>query len=114
VVDDKLGSPTYNRDFTRTMAAVIGTGTSGLYHVVGEGECSRFEIAREILRHFGLEETISLVKVTSEYWKKEYFAPRPRSERLINLKLQLRRIAGMPHWKESLAHYLDSHDWQIA
>lgn len=114
VVDDKLGSPTYSRDFARTMLAVMAVCPGGLYHVAGQGVCSRFALAEEILRHFALETRVTLTRVSSEYWKTEYFAPRPRSEQLINRNLALRGITSMPHWKESLRSYLASHDWQIA
>jgi dTDP-4-dehydrorhamnose reductase len=113
VVDDKLGSPTYSVDFTRTMTAIIETGRSGLYHVVGQGRCSRVEMARQILRHFRLERKVKLTLVSSDYWSREYFAPRPRSEQLLNRELNVQGIAGMQHWKKSLAQYLESHDWEI-
>ena len=53
----------------------------------------------------GLESRITLVKVGSDKFEKEYFAPRPKFEKLENLKLRARGIDFMPHWKEALADY---------
>ncbi len=113
-VDDKLGSPTYTRDFAATIAAVLETGNYGLYHTVGQGDCSRFDVAEEILRLFNLQDRLTLKKVDSSFWQKEYFAPRPRSEKLVTLKLQLRNINIMRHWKETLKEYIGSYDWGLA
>jgi hypothetical protein len=52
-----------------------------------------------------LEDRIELVKVGSDRFEKEYFAPRPKSEKLENLKLRARGIDFMPHWKDALADY---------
>jgi dTDP-4-dehydrorhamnose reductase len=52
-----------------------------------------------------LEKQIEIEKVGSERFEKEYFAPRPRSEKLDNLKLRTRNIDFMPHWKDALADY---------
>jgi dTDP-4-dehydrorhamnose reductase len=112
-VDDKLGSPTYTRDFAATIGALIVTGNYGLYHSVGQGDCSRYEVGEEILRLLNLQDTITLKKVDSSFWAKEYFAPRPRSEKLTNLKLGLRGINTMRHWKETLKEYIGSYDWGL-
>ena len=60
-----------------------------------------------------MQSKIVLTKVDSDHWEKEYFASRPRSEQLINLKLELKDLNGMLDWKENLKNYLDTHSWGL-
>jgi dTDP-4-dehydrorhamnose reductase len=105
VVDDKLGTPTYTRSFAKAIYAVAETNLYGVYNQVCAGSGSRYDVAEEFVRLLGLENKIELVKVGSDKFEKEYFAPRPKSEKLENLKLRARGIDFMPHWKEALADY---------
>jgi len=105
VVDDKLGTPTYTRSFAKAIYAVAETNLYGVYNQVCSGGGSRYDVAEEFVRLLGLENKIELVKVGSDKFEKEYFAPRPKSEKLENLKLRARGIDFMPHWKEALADY---------
>jgi dTDP-4-dehydrorhamnose reductase len=105
VVDDKLGTPTYTFDFARSISKVIETGYYGLYNQVCGGSCSRFDVAVELIKLLGIEDKIKVTKVDSDYFKEEYFAPRPYSEKLINLKLDRRKINFMRDWKVCLEEY---------
>jgi len=105
VVDDKLGTPTYTVDFAKSMLKVIKTEYYGLYNQVCEGSCSRLDVAKEFVKLLGLSDQIKVTKVSSEYFKKDYFAPRPYSEKLINLKLMSRKINYMRNWKTCLKEY---------
>ena len=78
----------------------------GLYNMVCEGETSRLEVAKAILSILGLEDQIRINEVSSDYFKEEYFAVRPASERLMNRKLNLRDLNIMHHWKVALAEYI--------
>ena len=73
------------------------------------GETSRFEVLSELLKILNLTDKIKLNVVTSEYYKREYFAPRPPSERLVNKKLDLRNLNLMRNWKESLKEYIEEY-----
>jgi len=105
VVEDKLGTPTYTVDFAAAIMKVMDTGYFGLYNQVCEGSCSRLDVAREFVRLLGLADEIKISVVPSSYFTQEYFAPRPYSETLVNLKLRFREINYMRHWKEALADY---------
>ena len=105
VVDDKLGTPTYTVDFARSMAKVIDTGYYGLYNQVCSGSCSRYDVALEFLKLLDLHNDIEVIKVPSDYFKTEYFAPRPWSEKLVNMKLNARNINYMRDWRECLVEY---------
>ncbi len=105
VVDDKLGTPTYTVDFARSMLKIIETDYYGLYNMVCGGSCSRYDAAVEFVRLLRLEERVRIEIVESAYFENEYFAPRPRSEKLVNLKLDARGINFMRDWRECLAEY---------
>lgn len=105
-VNDKLGTPTYTADFAETLGALVETPFFGLYHMVCEGGGTRYDVAGEILRILGIR-GIELVSVTSEFWRKEYPAPRPRSEMMENRMLTLRGLNRMRPWKVALKSYLE-------
>lgn len=105
VVDDKLGTPTYTHDFANGIFEITKTELYGLYNQVCKGDCSRYDVAVEFVRLLGLKDKIKVTKVDSDYFKNEYFAPRPYSEKLVNLKLNSRDINYMSHWKDALSDY---------
>lgn len=105
IVDDKLGTPTYTKSFAHGIYKIIQTEQYGLYNQVCHGDCSRYEIAVEFIRLLGLEKKITIKKVNSDFFRREYFAPRPASERLVNLKLKMRGLDFMPSWENALKEY---------
>lgn len=105
VVDDKLGTPTYTVDFARGIQRLLESELYGLYNQVCTGSCSRYDVAVELVRLLGLEGKLAVEKVSSDYFKDEYFAPRPASEKLINTKLDARGLNVMRDWKICLAEY---------
>jgi dTDP-4-dehydrorhamnose reductase len=55
VVDDEVSNPTYTPDLAQAIAQLIRTRVYGIYHFVNSGYCSRYDLAREILRLSGRE-----------------------------------------------------------
>jgi dTDP-4-dehydrorhamnose reductase len=108
VVDDKLGTPTYTVDFANGMLKILESELYGLYNQVCGGTSSRYEVAVEFIRLLGLENTISVNVVGSDFFANDYFAPRPASEQLVNLKLNQRGLNFMRDWKVCLAEYANS------
>ncbi len=106
IVDDKDGTPTYTHDFAKNIKFLIEKEFWGLYNMVCGGETSRLEVAQELLKILNLEDEIKLNVVTSEYFQDVYFAERPPNERLLNLKLILRKANLMRDWKVSLREYI--------
>ena len=53
-----------------------------------------------------MEDEITIKKVSSVFFKDEYFAERPACERLVNKRLDDLGIKLMRHWKEALTEYL--------
>lgn len=106
IVNDKLGTPTYTFDFARNVKVLLEGEYWGLYNMVCEGETSRLEVARELLSILHLDQAIRIQEVSSDFFKKEFFAPRPDSERLVNRKLNLRGLNRMRDWRIALREYL--------
>ena len=105
VVDDKFGSPTFTVDFARNLMPLIQTGRFGTYHLANQGVASRLEIAKEVVRLLGKEQEIEICPISSAEFPLP--APRPRSEMLRNLKLELVGMNHMPHWRDSLQRYIE-------
>lgn len=106
VVDDKLGTPTYTRDFARNVRALLEREYWGLYNMVCQGMTGRLEVAQALVAEVGLADAVTVHAVGSDYFSSTYFAPRPDCERLLNRKLALRGLDLMRPWRETLAEYL--------
>jgi len=106
VVDDKLGTPTYTHDFARNVELLLTHKFWGTYNMVCDGVTSRLEVAQYLLKLLKLESEIAITPVDSNYFRKEYFAPRPASERLLSQKLNMRNLNVMRDWRVCLAEYL--------
>lgn len=109
IVDDKLGTPTYTHDFARNVKMLLEHQLWGLYNMVCGGITGRFEVAQELVNLLGFQNDIRVTPVNSEFFAKEYFAPRPPSERLITKKLDLRQVNQMRDWRLCLKEYVLSY-----
>jgi dTDP-4-dehydrorhamnose reductase len=107
VVDDKLGTPTYTVDFANGLCTIVESEQYGLYNQVCNGAASRFDVAREFLRLLDLTDKIKLTVVSSDHFKAQYHAPRPASEKLVNLKLNQRGLNRMRDWNVCLSEYAE-------
>jgi dTDP-4-dehydrorhamnose reductase len=106
-VGDKLGTPTYAPDFVQCFGTLIESGSFGLYHMACRGAGSRYDVAERILQALGRDD-VDLVEVTSDFFKDDYPAPRPASEMMRNLVLELQGMNTMRDWRESLDEYLST------
>ena len=109
IVNDKFGTPTYTHDFVKNVILLLESELWGLYNMVCEGLTSRLEVAKDLLNILNLSNKISIVEVSSDFYKKEYFSDRPPSERLINKKLELRGLNNMREWRHALKEYLKNY-----
>jgi dTDP-4-dehydrorhamnose reductase len=107
IVNDRFGVPTYTHEFARNVRLLLESEYWGLYNMVCRGLTDRLEVANELIRVLGLKEKVKVTEVGSNFFAKEFFAPRPPSERLINRKLDLRKANVMGDWKEALKDYMD-------
>lgn len=109
VVNDKLGTPTYTHDFASNVKLLLEKELWGLYNMVCGGITGRLEVAQELISILGLEKIVSITPVKSDYFKKEYYAERPSSERLLDTKLNLRKLNIMRDWKVCLKEYIENY-----
>jgi dTDP-4-dehydrorhamnose reductase len=101
VVTDEVANPTYAPDLAAAVARLIKTEHYGIYHLVNEGYCSRYEFAVEILKQSG-RENIPVLPITSDQFQRAStpppFAP------LRNTFGAALGITLRP-WQEALADY---------
>ena len=64
------------------------------------------------MKILNLQNKIKIKKVSSDFFSKEYFAKRPKSERLVNFRLNLLSLNIMREWRVCLAEYLKK-DFEI-
>ncbi len=107
IVHDKLGTPTYTFDFASNVQALLENEYWGLYNMVCEGVTSRLEVAHELIKVLNLTDKVKINEVSSSFFAKEFYAPRPDSERLINRKLELRKLNQMRDWRVALKQYVN-------
>ena len=103
VVIDKIGSPTFTKDFARGIIDIVSTQKYGLYHCVNKGICTRFDIAEKIAEYLKKEDVI-LKPVTSEAFPLP--APRGKSEALINYRLSHMDMDNSRPWQDALKEYI--------
>lgn len=104
-VNDRWGTPTYTHDFALNLFRLLDSRRYGTYHMVCEGSGTRYEVAKAILEICGHSD-IELLPVASSHFKRNYFAPRPISEMLVNANLSALGINFMRPWREALQDYI--------
>ncbi len=105
-VTDKQGVPGYTRDFARNMLAMADTTHYGTYHMVCSGGVgTRYDVAKEILQVCNRTD-IRLEATDSKMFDEEYFAPRPASEAMINVKLNALGMNMQQRWQDVLREYI--------
>jgi dTDP-4-dehydrorhamnose reductase len=101
VVTDEVANPTYAPDLAAAIARLIRTEHYGVYHLVNEGFCSRYEYAVEIMKQSGRGH-VPVLPITSDAFQREStpppFAPL-RNAVGASLGITLRP------WQEALADY---------
>ena len=107
IINDKFGTPTYTIDFAKNTKLVLEQQFYGLYNLVCDGLTDRLEVTKELLKIIKKDKEIIINEVDSDFYKKDYFAPRPECERLINKKLILRKLNNMRNWKICLKEYIE-------
>lgn len=102
VVTDEVSNPTYVPDLAEAIAQLIKTRVYGIYNLVNEGYCSRYEFASEILRLKGLTDIPIEPILLADYPRASTVPP---FTPLLNLKGTEQGIRLRP-WREALAECL--------
>ncbi|MCS7072250.1 MAG: dTDP-4-dehydrorhamnose reductase, partial [Anaerolinea sp.] len=102
VVVNEVANPTYADDLAAAVARLIQTGRFGIYHLVNEGPCSRFDFARRALDRAGFTH-VPIERIHSREWIRptippQYSALANQAARSIGIMLRA--------WPEALDDFL--------
>ena len=103
VVNDQLGNPTNAVDLAHHILKLAVSHEYGTYHCTGNGICSWYDFAAEIIRLAGVEATVA--PCTSEEYKAKHpeSADRPKWSALDNRMLRCTVGNQVRPWQEALA-----------
>ncbi|MFW6049734.1 MAG: dTDP-4-dehydrorhamnose reductase [Myxococcota bacterium] len=97
VVDDQRGRPTSAEHLARTTLALLEAGKTGTYHVCDGGDCTWFELAREVARAVRPECVVE--PCSSE----EFVRPARRpAYSVLDLSGTEAVLGPMQHWREAV------------
>lgn len=102
VSEEAFGSPTSAKELAKFIIHLMESSEYGIYHATCEGDCSRYEFAKEIIKLAGLKTEVKAVSNEED----DLMSQRPAYTVLDNLMLRLLGNYQMPHWKEALADYM--------
>ncbi|MDR3294756.1 MAG: dTDP-4-dehydrorhamnose reductase [Clostridiales Family XIII bacterium] len=105
VVDDQRGNPTNAADLAHHILKAGATREYGIYHCTGDGECSWYDFAKEIIRLSGAACEVRPCAA------KDYPRPAPRPAYSAMDNLMLRATVGdeMRPWQEALAAFMGTY-----
>jgi dTDP-4-dehydrorhamnose reductase len=101
VVDDQHGSPTYVVDLARAITQLCHNDAKGIVHVTNRGECTWYDLAKQVVSAAGLSTTIHAT--TTDKFPRP--APRPGYSVLSPNSLDAYGIA-LPGWQDAVGRYL--------
>ena len=105
VVSDQLGNPTNAEDLAHHILQLAVSHDYGVYHCTGEGVCSWYEFASEIIRLSGVDATVAPCTSAEYSAKHPAAADRPAWSALENRMLACTVGNEMRDWKEALADF---------
>ncbi len=74
VVVNEIACPTYNDDLAAALVKLMESGRPGIYHMVNDGYCSRYDFARYVLDQTGYAET-PIERITTHAWARPSTPP---------------------------------------
>lgn len=101
---DQYASPTGAGELAKKAVDLMYHGEDGLYHVTGQGSCSRYEFASEAVRLSGFRTQVVPVVSGEDVLS----AMRPSYSVLDNMMLRMSGIALLPDWREMLEAFMAS------
>lgn len=114
VVNDKFGTPCYTYDLARSIKYLLDHELYGLYHGACDGGGNRADIAKFVLECLNLDTHVKIREVDSNFFGKNYFAPRPHSEKLVNNNLKKIAPYLTRDWKICIKEYINKFDWNLS
>jgi len=107
VVNDQIGCPTYARDLAYNIRKLISSNDYGIYHASGEGECSWYDFALQIVELGGND--VRVVPITSSEISRP--ALRPHYSALSNSRLGNLGMT-MRSWQNALKDFFSKHNFK--
>jgi dTDP-4-dehydrorhamnose reductase len=106
VVDDEFGSPTYAGDLAEALVQLACRRGQGIFHLVNEGQASRFTLARETARCAGFDPE-QVRSISTEAFLERFPLParRPADSTLRNLRAAALGIT-LRDWREAVEEYV--------
>lgn len=104
VVNDQKGTPTSTVDLARVIIKLIENKSYGLYHCTCKGECTWYDLTKEIFRLKDIDTEV--IPCTTDEFPRP--AKRPKYSVLRNLALENSIGDITRSWEESLEEYLNS------
>jgi dTDP-4-dehydrorhamnose reductase len=101
VVNDQRGRPTSAEHLAKTTLQLLDKGARGTLHVTDGGECTWFELAREIVSMMGLSETCKVTPCMSRDWPSPVKRP---AYSVLDLSATEALVGPMGDWR---AHVRD-------
>lgn len=105
VVSDQLGNPTNAEDLAHHILQLAVSHDYGVYHCTGEGVCSWYEFASEIIRLSGVDATVAPCTSAEYSARHPAAADRPAWSALENRMMACTAGNHMRDWKEALADF---------
>lgn len=97
---NRVASPTSAAELVRAIGRLLDTPAIGVYHVVCQGGCSRYDFAREILRLTHNEDKLKLHPIRDEAAASGDYTV------LDNMMLRLEGMEPPKPWRQALKEYL--------
>lgn len=101
VPNNRYAVPTSAKELAKVIYHFIEHDEYGLYHVVCQGSCSRYEFAKAILEYSGNAGQLEIEPIISSSDSHPVYSV------LDNMMLRLTKIDEPMHWREALKIYLE-------
>lgn len=110
VVNDQKGNPTNAADLAHHILKLAASHEYGTYHCTGEGVCSWYDFAAEIIRLSGVAASVAPVSTEEYQAKHPESADRPAWSALENRMLRCTVGDEMRPWQEALKCFFEHWD----
>jgi dTDP-4-dehydrorhamnose reductase len=101
---DIVNSPTFSKDLAAALSFLIEKHVYGIYHIVNEGFCTRFELSKFIAESLGKKGNSIRKGFRSQLKLK---AKRPGYTPLENFAWNLNGFPKMRAWQDAVVSYLE-------
>lgn len=110
VVNDQQGCPTWARDLSDSVVALVERRPFGTFHVTGTGQCTWHDFAVAACEIAGVKAEVAAIS-SAELSRP---AKRPAYSVLENGAFEKATGRRMPHWRDALQRYLESQSQRVS